>query len=215
MDAVPLRPLVLVLLVAVAGCSSSPSTPAAARETPLPGGLSQQQLTGLLLQSADVPSAPTRRESASTAGTTEPAPQLALCTTPQPVAVHQVASVLAKPAKAGEAQVFELVSVFRDAAGATAAFAAAADAVSRCPSFTSDETTFTLADVGRPSLRGADEALQYRVTTPDVVRGDVRTLVRAGRYLVLLTGFGAPPGDQPPLAFQADVAVKALARLPR
>lgn len=225
MDAVPLRPLALPLLVAaLAGCS--PSTPASSAapapspaptpsETPMPGGLTSAQLTGLLLQPADLPSTPTRRESAVTAATTQPAPQLALCTTPRPVAAHQVATLLAKPPQMGQAQLFQLVSVFGDPAGANAAFAAAADAAAQCPSFTVDGTTFTVTDVARPALAGADETLQYRMSTPDVVRGDVRTLVRAGRYLVLLTGFGAPPAGQAPLAFQADAAAKALARLPR
>lgn len=225
MDAVLLRPLALPLLAtALAGCASSAPASSAApavppsstpSETPMPDGLTAQQLTGLLLQPADLPSAPTRRESAVTAATTSPAPQLALCTTPQPVAAHQVATLLAKPPQLGQAQLFQLVSVFVDPAGATAAFAAAADAAARCPSFTVDGATFAVTDVAHPAVRGADQTLQYRLTTPDVVRGDVRTLVRSGRYLVLLTGFGAPPDGQAPLAFQADAAGKALARLPR
>lgn len=204
-----------VLVLALAGCSSSAAPAAGPDQTPMPGGLSAQALRALLLQPGDLPSAPTRRESASVAGTTEPAPQLALCRAPEPVAAHQVASVLAKPPQPGQAQVFELVAVFADPAGASAAFDAAAAAAAACPSFSSGSTAFTLVDLGRPAVPGADAALHYRLTTPDVVRGDVRTLVRSGRFLVLLTGFGAPPGGQPPLAFQADVAAKALARLPR
>ena len=212
-----LRPssVLLALLLLTTGCSaSSPSHPAAAA-IPMPGGLPERALRGLLLQSADVPSAPTRRESATTSATTQPAPQLGLCRVLDPVGPHQVASVIAKPAKPGQAQVFELVSVFADVAAATAAFAQAATAVDACPSVTQDEIAFTLQDVGRPAVAGADSVVQYRLTTADVVSGDVRTVARSGRYLVLLTGFGAPPGGQAPLVFQADVLAKAVARLPR
>jgi hypothetical protein len=206
----------LLLVVLVTGCSgSSPSHPAAPAVPPMPGGLAEPALRALLLQPADVPSAPTRRTSATPGATTQPAPQLGLCRALDPVGPHQVASVLAKPTQPGQAQVFELVSVFSDAGAATAAFTEATAAADACPSFTQDGTAFTLEDVGRPTVVGADAVLQYRLTTADVVSGDVRTVARAGRYLVLITGFGAPPDGQAPLPFQAGVLAKAVARLPR
>lgn len=212
-----MRAPTLAALVMTAGvltaCSSS-SAPVPAGPA-VPGGLSQDALRGLLLQAADLPSTATRRDSATTTGTTDPAAQLALCQAPRQVALHQVASVIAKPAQAGQAQVFELVSAFPDAVAAQAAFGQADTAATACGSYTVDDTAFTVADLGHPAIAGADEALQYRLTTADVVRGDVRTVARSGRFLVLVSGFGAPPGGATPLAFQADVMAKALARLPR
>lgn len=212
--------LALVAACLTAGCSTAASTTGA---VPFPdepsaapvqqGGTPEAQLRGMLLTLTDVPALVERRESASADLTTQATPQLALCTAGGAVAAHEIASVIAKPGRPGQAQVFELLSVFATPAAARQAFDAGAAAAGRCRSYSAAGTPFRVVDVGSPSLVGADAALQYRLTTPNVVSGDVRTLAVSGRSLVLLTGYGAPPAGQTLLGFQASVMVKALHRL--
>lgn len=206
------RPAALLALLLLAACgpsrSAAPAAPlSAGPPSPVPA------LAALLLQSGDLPDQPLRRESTSAAATSQETPQLALCREPAPVGPHQLASVLAKARAMGQAQVFEIVSVFADAPAAHAAFTRALSAARACPSYIGQGVRFTVADLAQPAVAGADEALHYRLTTPSVIDGDVRTLARRGRYLVLLTGYGAPPAGQTLLGFQAAVMTKAVRRL--
>lgn len=174
--------------------------------------MSAARLEARLLQPADLPTLTDRRASASADVTTQATPQLGLCTPDAPVAQHELANVIAKPSKAGQAQVFELLSVYGSVPGARQAFDRAVAAVARCRSYRAGDRTYTVADVRRPAVRGADAALQFRLTTPDVVGGDVLSVALAGTSLVLVTGYGAPPGGQSLLDFQAGVLVKAVGR---
>jgi hypothetical protein len=167
----------------------------------------------MLLQLSDAPTLTDRRESASTDLTTQATPQLALCTPVQPVAPHQVANVLAKPPETGQAQVFEVLAVFATPAAARQSFDAAARAARACRSYTSGEIAFRVVDLAAPRIEGTDAVLQYRLTTPDVLHGDVRTLAVTGSSLVLLTGYGAPPAGQTLLQFQAAVLRAAVRRV--
>lgn len=209
---------VMVAGVLLAGCGSDDPRPLAVDTTPSAapaqrGPLGEDVMRAALLQPADLPGLAGRREFASADLTTQSTPQLSLCREPTEVAPHELASVIAKPAKAGQAQVFEIVSVFTDAAGAQAAYAAAVADTRACPAYEQAGTSFTLQDV-RVSPAGTPPLLQYRLTTPDVVGGDVRSVGVRGRGLVVLTGYGKPPGTQSLLDFQAAVMAKALDRLP-
>jgi hypothetical protein len=213
-------------LVAVALClgacstttSPSPSTaPAAAAEvssSPAPQGtLPAAALQAKLLQPADLPTLTNRREFASADLTTQATPQLALCTQAAPVAPHELASVLAKPVAAGQVQVFELLSAYASASAARQAFDRAVSDTAHCSSYAVDGVPYRVVDVSRPRIAGAQAVLQYRLTTPSVVGGDVRTLGLSGSWLVLVTGYGAPPQGQDLLHYQAAVLAKAVHRL--
>ncbi|MCW2779478.1 MAG: hypothetical protein JWN17_3203 [Frankiales bacterium] len=214
--------LLLASVLLAAGCSrgTSPAAlppvddPAVASEAPAAQGtVPAARLRGMLLQLVDAPTLTSRRESASADLTTQATPQLALCTPVQPVAPHEVANVLAKPATMGQAQVFEVLAVFATPAAARQAFDAATRSTKACLTYTSGGTDFRVVDVGTPRIEGTDAVLQYRLTTADVLHGDVRTLAVAGSSLVLLTGYGAPPAGQTLLQFQASVLRAAVRRL--
>lgn len=200
-----------VALLGLTACGGS-STPAASGD-PVPSGSPVGDLSRLLLTAKDVPGLTLGRASTASTATTEAPPQLALCKPPAKVGSHAVASVVARPAKPGQAQVFELVSVFDDAAAAQAAFVAAAASARGCPAFSSGSVSFKVVDLATRPVPGADAMLQYRLVASDVIAGDVRTLAQKGRYVVLLSGFGAPPAGQTALEFQASVAEKALSHL--
>lgn len=218
-------PLVLaVLALLVAGCSSSSggagtavggagAVPLAPTSAAPAGDLSQSRLSGLLLQPADLPDLPQRRQYASAALSTQAPPQLALCRAAPPTAPHALANVLAKGTAVGQVQVFEVLSAYQDAAGAQAAYAQALAAARACPTYQAQGTSFTVQDLADVPVPAGDQAAHYRLTTPDVVGGDVRTLAVAGRFVVLVTGYGAPPAGQPLLDYQAAVLGRALARL--
>jgi hypothetical protein len=186
---------------------TSTGTPAAR------GAVSDATLRGLLLRPADVPTLPDRRVFSSPDLTTQATPQLALCKPPTPVGPHELASVLAKPTRMGQAQVFEIVSVFATATAASQAYATALADARACSSYTIDKVSYRVEDLADLPVPGADAAFHYRLTTPSVVSGDVRTLARKDRYLVLLTGYGAPPAGQTALGFQAAVLGNAVAHL--
>lgn len=199
------------MLLGVTACSGS-SAPAASGD-PKPSGSPVGDLSRLLLRSADVPGLTLGQASTASTATTEPPPQLSLCKPLAPVGSHAVTGVIARPSRPGKVQVFELVSVFADAAAAGEAFAAAEAAARGCPTFASDAVSFKVVDLSTALVAGADATLRYRLVASDVIAGDVRTLVQKGRYLVLLSGFGAPPAGQTALEFQAGVAAKALTHL--
>jgi len=200
---------VLVLGLTACSGSSAPADPA----DPAPTGSPVGDLSRLLLKAGDVPGLTLGQASTATTATTDPPPQLSLCKASTPVGSHAVTGVIARPATPGKVQVFELVSVFADAAAAGEAFAAAEASARGCPTFASDEVRFKVVDLATEPIAGADATLQYRLVASDVIAGDVRTLVQKGRYLVLLSGFGAPPAGQTALEFQAGVAEKALTHL--
>lgn len=199
------------MLLAVSACSGS-SAPADAGD-PKPTGSPVGDLSRLLLRASDVPGLTLGQASTASTATTDSPPQLSLCKPAAPVGSHAVTGVIARPAKPGKAQVFELVSVFADAAAARAAFDAAEASARGCPKFASDDVSFTVVDLSTDPVPGADATLRYRLVASDVIAGDVRTLVQKGRYLVLLSGFGAPPAGQTALEFQSGVAEKALTHL--
>lgn len=215
--------LALPAVLLLAGCSSSsaaPDTPGTggaavplAGAAPPPGGLTQDRLEGLLLQTADLPALPKRSVYAGAAATTQTPPQLALCQEPVPTAPHQLANVLAKGGGVGQVQVFEVLQAYADPAAAVAAYEQSLAGARACPTYARQGRTFTVEDLTELTVPGADRALHYRLTTPDVVGGDVRSLAVRGRYVVLVTGYGAPPAGQSLLDYQADVLGRATARL--
>jgi hypothetical protein len=221
----PVGPLVAVLSLALAGCSASsgaagggtagevPAAPLAATSSAPAGDLSRAQLSALLLQPADLPDLPQRREFASAALSTQAPPQLALCRAAAPTAPHQLANVLASSGKAGAVQVFQVLSAYVDPAGAQAAYDRALADARGCRTYASQGRSFAVEDLADLAVPAGATAAQYRLTTPDVVGGDVRTLAVSGRYVVLVTGYGAPPQGQTLLGYQADVLRRALARL--
>lgn len=211
--------LALALVVLVPACSADApqAAPLGGRATTAPapvGDLTAAQLSDLLLQPEDLPGLSQRRPFASAALSTQATPQLSLCRPTVPDAPHAIANVLASSGTPGAAQVFQVLSAYADPAGAQAAFARAVDAARGCPAYEVDSTPYRVEDLAEVAVPGSDGAAHYRLTTPEVVGGDVRTLARAGRFLVLVTGFGAPPEGQTLLEFQAGVAARAVARLP-
>ncbi len=200
------------------GCSgSAPATylPSAAPTTRAPtGDLSGQRLAALLLQPADLPGLTQRREFTSAAVTTQATPQLALCRPAVATAPHELANVIAQSGAVGTVKVFEIVGAYADAAGAQAAYDADVANARACTSYTAAGVAYAVEDLAPVTVPAPAQALHYRLTTPAVVGGDVRTYAVQGRFTVLVTGFGAPPAGQPLLDYQADVLRKALARLP-
>jgi hypothetical protein len=206
--------VVPLLLLVITGCSGpGAAPPAAATAAPLSAGaVPERELSTLLLQAGDVPGLQQQRPFVSAALTTQATPQLALCREPAPVAPHELASVLAKPARPGDALVFEIVSVFRTGPEAVAAFQLAVADEQACRTYSSAGHTFSVSDSVTAALPGTQGTLQYRLTTPDVISGDVRTLAVKGKSLVLLTGYGAAPGGQDLLAYQRALMVTSLTR---
>lgn len=204
----------VLLALALSGCSGSSPAPATTRPAPAAvGDLSEGQLRALLLQPADLPGLTQRREFAGVELGTQAPPQLALCSAPVPDAPHQIANVVASSGAAGAVKVFQVVSAYADEAAARAAHARAEGQARRCSSYEVDGTAYRVEDVTAVRVLAGAQALHYRLTTPSVIEGDVRTLVRSGRFTVLISGFGAPPGGQPLLDYQADLARRAIARL--
>lgn len=212
----------LALVAALTACSgtSSPAVSVQAPDSSTSSGSAAPQgdvrdarLRQLLLQRADLPTLTDRREFSSRDLTSQATPQLALCRTAAPVAPHELASVLAKPTRMGQAQVFEILAVFADAAGATQAYGSALADARACGSYRIDGVAYRVEELAVVPVPGAEAAFHYRLTTPSVISGDVRTLARKGRYLVLVTGYGAPPAGQTALGFQAAAMAKAVARL--
>jgi hypothetical protein len=204
----------------LAGCSSAPSSssspalpgaPAATRAQQ--GDLPVTRLRELLLQPADLPDLPSRRPFASADLSTQATPQLALCQPAVEDAPHQLANLLAQSGEPGQANVFEVLSAYADQAAAQAAYDRAAATAQQCSAYDVEGVPYRVEDLRPVAVPAGDVGVQYRLTTPSVVSGDVRTLVRSGRFLVLITGFGAPPSGQSLLDLQAEVAQRALARL--
>lgn len=209
----------LLMAGAVTACSSSstPATylPSAAPTASAPvGDLSAPRLSALLLQPADLPGLPQRREFTGVALTTQPTPQLSLCRPAAPTAPHQLANVIAQSGAAGAVKVFQVVGAYADAAGARAAYDADVANARACTSYTAGDVAYAVEDLAPVDVPTPAEAVHYRLTTPTVVGGDVRTYAVSGRFTVLVSGFGAPPGGRPLLDYQADALRKALAHLP-
>lgn len=227
-----LRPLPTAAVLAgllLTGCSSGtpsaaspgaagpvtahPGAAAPSADPALAGALTQTQLKALLLQADDLPDLPQRTTYAGVEASTAAPPQLALCQEAPPTAPHQLANVLAKGGGVGQVQVFEVLQVYADPAGAAAAYEQASAAARTCTSYAAAGRTFAVEDLADVAVPGAERALHYRLTTPDVVGGDVRSLSLRGRDVVLVTGYGAPPAGQSLLDYQADVLRRATARL--
>lgn len=205
------------LTVLATGCSSSGDTvvvlPPPSTTPAVQGAVSRTELTPLLLQAEDLPDLPERRVYAAADLTTQAPPQLALCRPPAPAAPHEIANVIGTSPRTGAARVFEVLQVYGDDAGARAAYQHAVDEARHCTSYRVSEVTYRLRDVAPVAAGAGVSDLHYRVTTPDVVAGDVRTLAHTGRFVVLVTGYGKPPGGQSLLDYQTGVLRRALARL--
>ena len=171
-------------------------------------------MAALLLQQQDLPDLPVRREFASAELTRQPTPQLALCRPQEPVGPHELASVLAKSGKIGTIEVFQVISAFADEAGARAAYSAYLASARTCSSFTEGPRSFRVQDFASLPPRPDAAGFHYRLTTPDLVGGDVRTVATKGRYTLLVTGYGQPPAGMSVLDYQAAAMSKALDRLP-
>jgi hypothetical protein len=221
----PVRPLpltVLAALLTVTACGSShPRTlvlpqPTGPATTAGPAGdVGEAALSALLLQASDVPDLPQRRAFADPALTTQLTPQLGLCDPSPSDSPHEVANVLADPATPTAARVFEVVAVYPTAALAQQTWDKALATARSCTSYAMAGTPYTVQDLAEvPGLGAGVRGLHYRLLTPEVVSGDVRTFAQQGRYTVLVTGYGRPPAGQTLLAYQRDVLVKALRRLP-
>lgn len=211
---------VLSVVVLLAGCSSDREgtrvvpVPTVATSSPAPqGDVPSDRLTALLLQPEDLTGLPSRRPSASARLTTQGSPQLALCQAPVADAPHEVANQLAQSGGTPPLSVFQVVSVYADAAAATEEYDRAVAAARACPAFSAGGTAFTVSDLAEVPVPAPAAATHYRLAAPDTVSGDVRTLARDGRYLVLISGYGAPPAGQPLLDYQAALMQKAVARL--
>ena len=202
-----------VLLV---GCGGASSTPIATGPSSAPkpsGDLSKTQLSAMLLQPADLPELPQRRVYASPALTTELTPQLALCRPAAATAPHAVANVIAGSSAAGMARVFEVVMAYPDAAAATAAHAASKATAYACPSYQAQGVTYEVHDLSEQPVGPGTTAVQYRLTTPGLTDGDVRTFAQQGRFTVFVTASGGPHRGQAMLDYQSTIMRKALARL--
>jgi hypothetical protein len=195
-----------ILLTAACGGSGSPRSAPDVAQAAGP-------LAPLLLQSSDIPDLPSRRAFAAPDSTTQATPQLALCRPASATASHGLANVLFTSPQPGVVRVFEVLSSYDDEQTARREFDTAAAAIRQCRTFTAQGTAFTVADARSVALLPAAEVVQYRLTTRDVISGEVRTVGQQGRFVVLLTGYGRPTSGQPLLDFQADVMRKALARL--
>ena len=177
------------------------------------GDLSQTRLSALLLQAADLPELPQRRVYASANLTTELTPQLALCRPAAATAPHAVANVIAGSSAAGMAKVFEVVMAYPDAAAAAAAHAVGKATAYACPSYRSQDVPYEVHDLAELPVSDGTTAVQYRLTTPGLTDGDVRTFAQQGRFTVFVTASGGPHRGQAMLDYQLTVMRKALARL--
>lgn len=210
----------LLLAGALAGCSSDGGRPATYLPSEAPtsagpqGDLPKSRLSALLLQPADLPGLTQRREFTSAELTTQATPQLALCRPAAPTGPHELANVIAQSGATGAVKVFQVVGAYADAAAARAAYDADVANARACTSYTVGDVAYAVEDLAPVTVAAPAEAVHYRLTTPSVVGGDVRTYAVSGRFTVLVSGFGAPPGGQPLLDYQADVLRRALARLP-
>lgn len=220
----PLTLPLVVSLTALAGLlltgCSGPSTPATYLPSAAPtssgpsGDLPRARLSALLLQPADLPGLTQRREFTSAELTTQATPQLALCRAAAPTGPHEIANVIAQSGATGAVKVFEVVGAYADATAARAAYDADVANARACTSYTSGDVAYAVEGLAPVPVPPPAEAVHYRLTTPSVVGGDVRTYAVSGRFTLLVSGFGAPPGGQPLLDYQADVLRRALARLP-
>ena len=208
------RAAAVVLLALAAGCSGSGGDAAFSGPPPPRSDLSDAKLAELLLEPADLPGLTGRRQFASAELTTQGTPQLALCRPPVPDAPHAIANVLSGSGQDRQVRVFQVLSAYADDAGARAAYDRAVAQARSCRSYEVDGRPYAVEDLAEVEVPRGAAAAQYRLTTPSVVSGDVRTLARSGRFLVLVSGFGEPPGGQDILEYQADVVRKALSRLP-
>jgi hypothetical protein len=211
--------LLLPVGLLLTGCSSGDSTaagplfPAPSTSSGPAGDLSKEQLLELLLQPDDLPDLPRRREFASPELSTQPPPQLALCQEAAPTAPHATANVLAQNGQAGQVQVFQVLSVYTDPAGARAAYDKAVADARACRAYQAQGRSFAVEDLAEVEVPAGATASHYRLTTPEVVSGDVRTIAVSGRYVILVTGYGAAPNGQSIRDYQADVLRRALARV--
>ncbi len=216
-------PVALAAAMLAAGCTSGPASPSAAavpgavRPTGspvagLPGALDTSAMSALLVQGDDVPGLSLRRTVDPYVEQTS-SPQLGLCRAAGPALPHQVANVLAKGSAPGQALVFEVVSVYADAAAAEQAWAYDVASARACPAFTSGAILFTVAGPDNLDVP-VGKAVQYRLSASDVVSGDQRTLAVRGRATVFLSGYGKPADGSDLAAYQADIARKAVRRLP-
>lgn len=133
-----------------------------------------------------------------------------LCDAPSADAPHELSNVIMESSKVGVAKVFEIVSAYRDGPAAQAAYDRAQSEARRCQTRSAGFQLLSLAPVAVAGARG----FHYRISTPDVVGGDVRTYAQRGRFTVLLTGYGAPPTGQSLLDYQLVLVKAGLARLP-
>ncbi len=220
MSATRTVPALLALVLLASGCGGSatqaateaPRNEPAASPGPV-GDLSKEQLRALLLRPEDTPDLPVRRDFAAAELSRQAVPQLALCQDQGPAAPHQLANVLVKSGEIGTVQVFEILAAYADASAAAAAYAADLATARACPSFPNGGRVLTLQDLTVLPPTAETARFQYRLTTPDVIGGDVRTLGRRGRFTVLVTGYGKPPAGQTLLGYQAAVITRALDRL--
>ncbi len=215
----PTVPLLLAGLLLV-GCGSSrpatylPSAAPTATPSDATGDLSGPRLAALLLQPVDLPGLTQRREFTGATLTTQATPQLALCRPTAVTAPHELANVIAQSGAVGTVKVFEIVGAYTDAAGARAAYDADVANARACTGYTAAGVAYAVEDLAPVTVPAPAQAMHYRLTTPAVVGGDVRTYAVQGRFTVLVTGFGAAPGGQPLLDYQADLLRRALGRLP-
>jgi hypothetical protein len=209
---------VLGCLGAITACSSPAHEPAvaglaaptAAPSMSMTGALPAARLRTALLQAPDLPGLPEQRPHVDATVTTEQPPQLGLCASAGPRLPHQSANLYAKGTTPGQATVFESVGVYSTAADADAVYAVQAANPTRCPSYDAGGTRVRVADLAAVPVPAPARAVHYRLVTPDVVSGDVRTLGVSGRIIVLISGYGRPPAGQTLLGYQSGLLAKAL-----
>jgi hypothetical protein len=206
---------VALVVASLAGCGGSRPS-AEPQPSPSPSGdVSQSRLQSSLLQPSDLTGLANRRAFAAGGLTTQATPQLSLCAASAPVAPHEIANVIASSPKPGGVKVFEIVSAFVDEASARAAYDAAVAAARRCTSYSTEGVAHRITQLAAVALGPDVRAIHYALVTSDVVSGDVRTLAQRGRWVVLVSGFGAPPAGGELLDYQESLMRKALARLPQ
>ncbi len=189
----------LCTLVLLAACGNPPAAAApdlGPRSSPGPSGnRTRAALTALLLQAKDLPDLPVRRTFACAELTRQATPQLALCRAQASVGPHELTSELVSSGRIDTVKVFEVVSAFADE---DAAHGVPGHLTSgrTCSAFTEQTRTFQVDGLASPPARPDATGFHYRLTTPDVVGGDVRTVTTKGRFTVLVSGYGQPPAGQ-------------------
>ncbi len=168
--------------------------------------VTRSALAASLLQSDDLPGLSGRRVFASNALSVRSTPQLLLCEADHPDAPHEQANVIAELTGPRGVRVFEILSAYADVTAAAGAFDRAVARVRACAS---GAQGFRVTDVSLVPISGS-RAVHYAVSTADVVSGDVRTLAQRGRYLILLTGYGLPPGGASLREYQRVLMIRAL-----